>query len=348
MKRRIAVLSPVAWRTPPRHYGAWETVAGNVAEGLVARGWDVTLFATADSQTRGRLHAVVPRGYEEDREADPKVLEYLHLSECFEHAGEFDLIHSHYDFMALAYSRLVQTPVLTTIHGFSSPKIMPMYHKYADGYYVSISDSDRDPGLPYLATVYNGIDTALYPLASRGSRLVFLGRLHPDKGLHLAVEVARRCGERLLVAGIVQDPAYFEPLRPHVDYLGSLDVAGKNELFARARAVLHLNTIPERFGLVMAEANCAGVPVVAMDLGSCREVIADGETGFLVPDVEAAVAAVGRVDSLSREACRERVERLFSIPAMVAGYERVYEEIWRREGAGLGGAAHGMSRQAGE
>lgn len=330
MSRRIAVLSPVAWRTPPRHYGAWETVASNVAEGLVARGWDVTLFATADSLTAGRLHAVVPRGYEEDREADPKVLEYLHLSECFEHAGEFDLIHSHYDFMGLCYSRLVQTPVLTTVHGFGSPKIMPVYHKYADGYFVSISDSDRDPGLPYLATVYNGIDTALYPLAARGTRLAFLGRIHPDKGLHLAVEVARQCGERLLVAGIVQDEAYWEPLRAHVDYLGSLDVGGKNELFAQSRAILHLNTIPERFGLVMAEANCAGVPVVAADLGSCREVIADGETGFLVRDVAAAVSAVGRVDGLSREACRARVERLFSVAAMVEGYERVYEEIWSR------------------
>lgn len=330
MSRRVAVLSPVAWRTPPRRYGAWETVASNVAEGLVARGYDVTLFATADSSTAGRLHAVVPRGYEEDPEADAKVLEYLHLSECFEHAHEFDLIHSHYDFMALAYSRLVKTPVLTTVHGFGSPKIMPMYHKYADGYYVSISDSDRDPGLPYLATVYNGIDTALYPLAGGGDRLAFLGRIHPDKGLHLAVEVARRCGERLLVAGIVQDRDYFEPLRPHVEYLGALDVGGKNELFAQARAVLHLNTIPERFGLVMAEANCAGVPVVAMDLGSCREVIADGETGFLVSGVEESVEAVQRVGELARGACRARVERLFSIPAMVAGYERVYEEIWRR------------------
>src|SRR2546425_9978787 len=156
--KRVAVLSPVAWRTPPRRYGAWETVASNIAEGLVARGWDVTLFATGDSVTCGRLHAVVERGYEEDRSIDPKVAEYLHISEVFEHAAEFDLIHSHYDFMALAYSRLVNTPVLTTRHGFSSPRIMPVYQKYRDGYFVSISDSDRAPGLNYLATVYNGID----------------------------------------------------------------------------------------------------------------------------------------------------------------------------------------------
>src|ERR1041384_6269813 len=162
--KRVAGLSPVAWRTPPRQYGAWETVAGNIAEGLVARGWDVTLFATKDSITRARLHAVVDCGYEEDPAVDPKVVEYLHISEAFEHAAEFDLIHSHYDFMALSYSRLVKTPVLTTIHGFSSPKIMPAYEKYRDGYFVSISNSDRSPALNYVATVYNGIDLSLYPL----------------------------------------------------------------------------------------------------------------------------------------------------------------------------------------
>jgi len=145
--KRVAVLSPVAWRTPPRHYGAWETVASNLTEGLAARGWNVTLFATRDSITRAQLHAVIDKGYEEDPDADAKVAEYLHIAEAFEHATEFDLIHSHYDFMALSYSRLVHTPVLTTIHGFSSPKIMPIYEKYRDGYYVSISDADRAPAL---------------------------------------------------------------------------------------------------------------------------------------------------------------------------------------------------------
>src|SRR3954449_12512877 len=179
--KRVAVLSPVAWRTPPRQYGAWETVASNITEGLVARGWDVTLFATANSLTTTRLHAVVGKGYEEDRSIDPKVAEYLHISEVFEHAAEFDLIHSHYDFMALTYTKLVKTPVLTTIHGFSSPKIMPVYEKYRDGYFVSISDSDRAPESNYLATVYNGIDLSLYPFQkSGGEDLLFLGRIHPD------------------------------------------------------------------------------------------------------------------------------------------------------------------------
>ena len=336
-RRRVAVLSPVAWRTPPRQYGAWETVASNVAEGLTARGWDVTLFATGDSVTRATLHAVVPRGYEEDRSVDPKVAEYLHISEAFEHAAEFDLIHSHYDFMALTYSRLVRTPVLTTIHGFSSPQIMPVYEKYRDGYFVSISDSDRAPGLRYMGTVYNGIDLSLYPLrAHGGGALVFLGRIHPDKGTHLAIAVAQQSGRPLLIAGIIQDSEYFrEQVEPHLNaqirYVGPVDVAGKNALFAEALALLHLNTIPERFGLVLVEANAAGVPVIAMDLGSCREVIADGETGFLVRDVADAVEAVARVGEIVDRVCRERVERLFSVETMVAGYERAYQAVFDAE-----------------
>jgi glycosyltransferase involved in cell wall biosynthesis len=336
--KRVAVLSPVAWRTPPRKYGAWETVASNVTEGLVARGWDVTLFATADSITNARLHAVVDRGYEEDPASDPKVAEYLHISEAFEHADEFDLIHSHYDFMALTYSRLVKTPVLTTIHGFSSPKIMPLYEKYRDGYFVSISDSDRAPGLNYLATVYNGIDLSLYPFQkSAGEDLIFLGRIHPDKGVHLAIEVARRSGRRLLIAGIIQDEAYFNAdIKPHVNdrdicYIGPVGVAEKNELFGRAFALLHLNTIPERFGLVLAEANAAGVPVVAMDRGSCREVIKEGETGFLISTVEQAVQALKRLPEIDRSTCRKRVQECFSIDTMVQAYERVYSTIFDRE-----------------
>jgi glycosyltransferase involved in cell wall biosynthesis len=332
--KRVAILSPVAWRTPPRQYGAWETVASNITEGLVERGWDVTLFATADSITRAHLHAVVDRGYEEDRSIDPKVAEYLHIAELFEHAAEFDLIHSHYDFMALAYTRLVKTPVLTTVHGFSSPRIMPVYEKYRDGYFVSISDSDRAPGLNYLATVYNGIDLALYPQReTRGEDLIFIGRIHPDKGVHLAIETARRSGRRLLIAGILQDENYFrDQIQPHLDdqqicYVGAAGVKEKNALFAQAFALLHLNTIPERFGLVLAEANAAGVPVIAMDLGSCGEVIEQGVTGFLVTDVSGAVTSLERVATIDDSACRRRVEERFSVATMVEAYERVYARI---------------------
>ena len=330
---RIAVLSPVAWRTPPRQYGAWETVASNITEGLVARGWDVTLFATGDSVTSAKLHAVVDKGYEEDASIDPKVAEYRHISEVFECAADFDLIHSHYDFMALTYSRLVKTPLLTTIHGFSSRQVMPIYEKYRDGNFVSVSDSDRAQGLNYLATVYNGIDLSLYPLRQpRGKDLIFLGRIHPDKGVHLAIDVAQRSGLPLQIAGIIQDKTYFlEQVEPHLNeqirYIGPVGVEGKNELFSHALALLHLNTIPERFGLVLAEANAAGVPVIAMDLGSCREVIEHGLTGWLVNSADEAIEALGKLSGIRGSDCHRNVERRFSVNSMVDGYERVYATI---------------------
>ena len=196
----------------------------------------------------------------------------------------------------------------------------------------------ESPGLNYLATVYNGIDLSLYPLQlAGGDDLIFLGRIHPDKGVHLAIEVARLSRMRLIIAGIIQDEAYFrERIKPHLDdhkvlYIGPVDVSAKNELFARARALLHLNTIPERFGLVLVEANAAGVPVIAMNLGSCLEVIKDGQTGFLVNNVTEAVQSLGRISEIDRRACRRRVQQYFSIDTMVEGYERVYSTIFDLE-----------------
>jgi glycosyltransferase involved in cell wall biosynthesis len=337
--KRIAVLSPVAWRTPPRAYGAWETVASNIAEGLVSRGWkNITLCASGDSVTNASLESCVGTGYEEDPRQVPLVSTMLHVSKVMEQASRFDLIHNNFDYIPLTYSRLVSTPILTTIHGFSEPDILRIYHEHKDTYYVSISDSDRDPGLDYLATVYNGIDLGnLTYTPEPGKSLVFLGRIHADKGAHLAIEVAKRCNIPLVIAGIIQDQAYIDnSINPHIDdklirYVGPVNPQQRDEVLGQALALLHLNTIPERFGLVMAEAMGAGVPVIAMDLGSCREVIADGETGFLVQDVSDAVKAVPRIQSIKRSACRRRVENHFTIEHMVAGYESVYEEIFRRE-----------------
>jgi glycosyltransferase involved in cell wall biosynthesis len=336
--KRIAMLSPVAWRTPPRAYGAWETVVSNITEGLVSRGWNVTLFATADSITTAKLSATISRGYEEDKSVDPRVVSSLHVSEVFEHAEEFDLIHNHFDYLPLTYSRLVSTPVLTTIHGFSSPQIMPVYYKYKDNYFVSISNSDRATGLNYIATVYNGINLSDFTFTETpGDALLAYGRIHPDKGFHLAIDVAKKSGRRLIMAGYIQDRRYFEDkIAPHLDgenfeYLGTVSVKGRDELLKKAYAVLHLNTIPERFGLVMAESMAAGVPVIAMDLGSCREVVADERTGFLVQDVEGAVEAVEKIPEISRRACRQRVEEKFSLETMVKNYEKVYHKIFQTE-----------------
>jgi len=338
--KRIAVLAPVAWRTPPRAYGAWETVASNITEGLVARGWkNVTLFATKESVTSAKLEGWVERGYEEDKKQIPLVSTCLHISKVMERADEFDLIHNNFDYLPLTYLPFIKTPMLTTIHGFSDQDILRVYHEHKGTYYTSISDSDRDPGLPYLATVYNGIDLSNLTFREKpGDKLVHYGRIHNDKGTHLAIEVAKKYGMDLIIAGIIQDQGYFDNLlKPHlnnssIQYIGPVNPVQRDALLKESYAVIHLNLIPERFGLVMAESNAAGVPVIAMDLGSCREVIADKQTGFLVNDVDEAVEAVGKIGQIDRKKCRQRVEDNFTIDKMAEGYEKVYEEIFRREG----------------
>ena len=317
-------------------------MASNITEGLVGRGWDVTLFATGDSVTKGKLRWVIERGYEEDKSQIPKVSECLHISFMMEHADEFDLIHNNFDYLPLTYSGLIKTPILTTIHGFSSPDILRVYRRYKHCYYVSISDADRDPKLDYLSTVYNGIDLSNITFRKkRGKKLTFLGRIHPDKGTHLAVEVAKKSGMELTIAGIIQDKDYFERyVQPYVNggsikYIGPVGPEGRDKLFAESYAILHLNTIPERFGLVMAEAMGAGVPVIAYDRGSCREVVADGETGFLVTNVTEAVEAVKKIDTIDKidpQQCRRRVEEKFTVERMVRSYEKVYKQIFQMKG----------------
>ncbi len=337
--KRIAILSPVAWRTPPRAYGAWETVASNIAEGLVGRGWkNITLFATKDSITKAKLVSFIEKGYEEDKSQIPLVSTCLHISKALERADEFDLIHNNFDYLPLTYLPFIKTPMLTTIHGFSDADILRIYRDHKDTYYVSISDADRDSELPYLATVYNGIDLSNLTFRENpGNKLVHYGRIHNDKGTHLAIEVAKKCGMDLIIAGIIQDQRYFDNLvKPHlndssIQYIGPVNPIQRDALLKEAYTVIHLNLIPERFGLVMAESMAAGVPVIAMDLGSCREVIDDRQTGYLVNSVDEAVQAVARIDKIDRKRCRKRVEENFTIDCMVSKYERVYEEIFRRE-----------------
>ena len=332
---KLAMLSPIAWRTPPRHYGPWEAVVSLITEGLVDRGLDVTLFATADSITKAKLHAVCPRGYEEDPEIMPKVWECLHISECFEHGDEFDLIHNHFDFLPLTYTAMTRTPVVTTIHGFSSPRILPVYKKYNGRvHYVSISDADRSPELDYIATVHHGIDLSLFTFREQPEDyLLFFGRFHPEKGAREAIEAARRVGRRLIMAGIIQDRDYFErEVQPHIDgdrvvYVGSAGPEKRDKLLGGAYALLHLISFDEPFGLSVVEAQACGTPVVAIDRGSMPEVIDHGRTGFLCRDLEEAVEALGRIGEIDRRACRRWVEERFSVDRMVDDYVRVYERI---------------------
>jgi glycosyltransferase involved in cell wall biosynthesis len=334
---RVAVLAPISWRVPPRHYGPWEQFASLLTEGLVERGVDVTLFATGDSQTAGRLASVVPRGYSEDPDADPKVSECLHIAHVFERAGEFDLIHNSFDFLPLTYSGLVDTPVLTTIHGFSSSRILAVYQHYnARGTYVAISDSDRDPSLDYLATIHHGIDTDAFALhAAPGRYLLFFGRIHPDKGATEAIDVAARCGIPLVIAGIVQDQRYFDELvAPRIDgdtvsFIGPVGTSERSDLLGGAQALLHLIGFDEPFGYSVVEAMACGTPVIAFDRGSMPELIAPDKTGFLVEDVDGAVSAVSASTALDREAIRAHAVERFGVGRMVDAYLDAYETVLR-------------------
>ena len=332
---RIGVIASIAHRLPPRSYGPWEQIASTLTEGFVARGHEVTLFATADSESAAELRGTAPAGYEEDDTIDAKVAEGLHIAAAFERAAQFDILANHFDFMPLTYSRLVSTPMVTTVHGFSSERIVPVYRAYDDiAHYVSISDSDRHPDLAYDATIHHGIDLAQFTFQPyRGEYLLFLGRIHPHKGTHHAIEVALRAGLPLIIAGIVQDETYFrEMVQPHLDdarirYLGPVGPVERDALLGGAAALLHLIDFAEPFGLSVVESLATGTPVVARPLGSMPELLRDGITGFLVNDVSEAVAAVACLNRIIRHRCREEAVNRFSSDRMVADYLALFSRI---------------------
>lgn len=332
---KIAMLSPVAWRTPPRHYGPWELVSSLLTEELVKQGLDVTLFATGDSITSAKLDWTIPKGYEEDRLSDAKVCEALHISNCFEKAHHFDLVHNHFDFLPLCFSNQTKTPVITTIHGFSSPKIIPVYRKYNDRvHYISISDADRSDQLRYIKTIHHGIDLRQFTYREKSEDyLLFLSRMHHDKGAKEAIDIARRSGRRLIMAGIIQDQHYFEQeVKPFIDdknviYAGSVQPAERDKLLGGAYAMLHPVNFNEPFGLSVVEALACGTPVIAFNRGSMSEIIEHGRSGFLARSVSEAVEFVDKVKTISRHHCRKTAESRFSVQTMARSYIEVYRQI---------------------
>ncbi len=332
---RIAMLAPISWRTPPRHYGPWELVTSLLTEALVARGVDVTLFATADSLTAGTLAGVCPHPYSEEPAIDAKVWELLHVAHVFERAGEFDLIHNQADFVPLGFSRLVETPIVTTIHGLSSERIVPVFKRYEDRVsYVAISAADRHPELRYAATIHHGIALDEFPFDPGGSEdLLFFGRIHPDKGAAEAVEAATRAGRRLVMAGIVQDQAYHERrVAPAIDgkrvvYNGPVGGEARVRMLGSARALLHLINFDEPFGLSVIEAMACGTPVIASNRGSMPELIEHGVTGFLVDSLDGAVEAIARCAEIDRAACRAAVAARFTVDRMADRYLALYRTL---------------------
>jgi glycosyltransferase involved in cell wall biosynthesis len=330
---KVAMLAPIAWRTPPVHYGPWELVTSLLTEGLVARGVDVTLFATLDSQTTAQLRGISPHGYAEDPSMDGRVWEAMHVANALSESKNFDLVHNQLDWLPLAFAAHCAAPMVTTIHGFSGAGILPAY-KHARSHYVAISDADRSADLDYLATIYHGVDLAQLPLnTAPGDDLVVFGRIHPDKGTAEAITIAKRAGRRLVICGIVQDDRYFaDEVKPQVDgdqirYLGSIGPEQRAEVLGSAAVLLHPIAFDEPFGLSVVEAMACGTPVIAYRRGSMSEVVDEGVTGFLVHDVDSAVAAVEKAVSLDRSKVSARAASRFGADRMVDDYLRVYEKI---------------------
>ncbi len=332
---RVAMLGSISWRTPPRAYGPWELVTSLLTEALIDRGIDVTLFATLDSITAGKLDGVVPQGYSEDQSLNPKVWEALHIARCFERAGEFDLIHNQADFMPLIFSELVDAPIVTTIHGFSSPSILPIFQRYNErSAYVAISDADRDPSLRYAATIHHGIPIEEFPFDPVGSDdLLFFGRIHADKGAGEAIRAAKAVGRRLVMAGIIQDPEYHaREVAPFidgdmVDFRGVLGGIDRVRALGQARAMLHLIGFDEPFGLSVVESLACGTPVIAYRRGSMPELIEDGVTGFLVDTLDQAIEAIDRIGEIDRAACRRHVQQHFTVDRMADQYLDLYRRL---------------------
>jgi glycosyltransferase involved in cell wall biosynthesis len=338
---KIAQIAPLWERVPPPAYGGIELIVGLLTDELVARGHEVTLFASGDSLTSAKLESIHPQALRLDPSIkEPSIYEMLQLANVYERSGEFDLIHSHMGCVALPYSKLTQTPTVHTLHGIFTPDNEKMFVHAKSQPYVSISNAQRETrlGLNHVATVYNSIDVSahhFFPVADEPAYMAFLGRISPEKGPHLAIEIAKATGIPLKMAGKVDpfDVDYFEEqIKPQIDgeliqFLGEADHFMKNELMGRAFVTLFPITWREPFGLVTIESMAAGTPVIAMNLGSVPEVVADGISGYICNNVAECVEAVAKVPALSRAACREYVAQRFGVEQMAAGYEAVYQQI---------------------
>lgn len=347
-KLKIALISPISWRTPPRNYGPWELVASNIAEGLVKRGFEVTLFATGDSKTSGKLQWVCPRPVEEDKSLDSEVYKFLHLAKVFESANKFDIIHNQFDYYALPFSSFIKTPIITTINGFHNEQYKEIYKKYNKKvHYVSISNANRAKELDYIATVYNGINLDDFHLRSErsprsphfvsGNRkyLLFIGRISRDKGTDRAIKVAKMAKLPLVIAGQVppEEKKYFAKyVKPHLNnknikWIGPVGPKERNKVLQSAIASLHMINFDEPFGLTVTEAMAAGVPVIAINRGSMPEIITDKVDGFLVKDDKEALLAIKKINTIDHTKCRAKVKAKFTNDIMVEEYIKVYEKV---------------------
>ena len=336
---RLGFIAPLVERVPPAAYGGTERVVSWLVEELVRRGHDVTLFASSDSLTAASLAEGAPPALRLAGIAPDLPYHLVHLGEAFARAPEFDVLHAHLDFLAFPFVRLVDTPVVHTLHGrLDLPWQPEIFSRFKGLRLVSISDAQRTPlpGVEFLATVYHGLPRSLFRFhADPEDYVLFLGRVSPEKGPVLAIQAARAAGVTLKIAAKVDanDREYFarevEPLLdpPHVEYLGEVDDARKGELLGHARALLLPIDWPEPFGLTFIEALACGTPVITRACGSAPEIVRPGKTGILGSDVASLARAIAEVGRIDRRACRADFEERYTVERMTDDYEAVYAKI---------------------
>lgn len=335
VEMKIALLSPVAKSVSPQAFSHREKYIWLLAEGLVARGLDVTLFAAGDSITKAKLEAVIDRSFEEDSPLDVRVAEYFYLGHFIERADDFDLIHNNLDIPAIIFSEIIRTPLLTTIHCLPSRDFLSVYQKYNQKtFYVALSQANRLPGLDYLATVYPGINLNEFTFNEKpDDYLLFSGPIHPEAGTWEAIEIARKVKMKLIIAGKIKNKDYFEKkIFPEIDddlikYVSQPDQFETKKLLASAYALLYPLKYEEAFSYAVVEAMACGTPVIAFKKGAIPEIVNDGRTGFVVNNIEEAVIRVKEIGELSRLNCRQEVEDKFSLERMVDDYLKVYQQV---------------------
>lgn len=343
-KLRIAQIAPLVERVPPKKYGGTERVVYHLTEGLVARGHDVTLFASGDSITSAKLVAPISESLRLGRKAhSPTMVTMMMLSKVYEHMlKEFDIIHSHLEYLTLPYAHKVRVPTVLTMHGRLDigeyGKMLGLYPHMA---YVSISDSQRRPveNINWVKTVYHGYPPSSFEFNDKpGDYFLYLGRFSEEKKPQQAIMLARACNIPLKIAAKIDptDRGFFDqkirPLLDHplIDYVGEVDDIRKVELLKNAKALLNTIDWPEPFGLVMIEALACGTPVIVRGCGSAPEVITHGKTGFICETRLDFINAIHRVGELSRKTCREEFERRFSADTMVSNYEELYYSLLQK------------------
>jgi glycosyltransferase involved in cell wall biosynthesis len=337
---RIAQIAPLMEAVPPVAYGGTERVVAYLTDALIELGHDVTLVASGDSNTRAVLVPASERALRLDRECrDPLAHHIRQVELVASMAGNFDIVHFHTGFLHMPVFRRLGTPSITTLHGrLDVPEVVTLLDTLADVPLVSISNAQRIPvpDARWVGTVYNAIPQSLLPFSEKGGEyLVFIGRISPEKRVDRAIEIARRTGRPLKIAAKVDaaDREYFDETiapvlgEPGIEFLGEVDEAAKAVLLGGARALLFPIDWPEPFGMVVVESLACGTPVIAWPHGAVPELIEDGESGWIVDSMDAAVEAVARVDRLDRRACRAAFDRRFTADRMARDYEAIYETL---------------------